>query len=171
MKRMKSRVAAKLKSSAGESLAEVLIALLIAALAMAMLASVISTSANIVTRSKENAAEYYAANNVLSNYPDPEDTDDKVEVTEITVQILDSDGNGVCLYTPDTSSDTLTPLISEPLDLDSPPDADLLGDGEDDEDEEDDETDDTLDPWEFNVILYKNEISKRVDVIAYVWDN
>lgn len=65
MRRTKTLIAAKLKSSAGESLAEVLLSLLIAALAMAMLASVISTTANIITRNKIAVAEYYSANNCL----------------------------------------------------------------------------------------------------------
>ncbi len=58
MKRIK-KLAAKLKSNAGESLAEVLVSLLIAALAMTMLASAISSTARIVTSSKAAASEYY----------------------------------------------------------------------------------------------------------------
>jgi len=62
MKRLKARIAAKLKGNAGESLSEVLISLLIAALAMTMLAYAISSTSRIVTRSKDKMEKYYLAN-------------------------------------------------------------------------------------------------------------
>jgi hypothetical protein len=65
MKNIKERIVSKLKSTAGESLAEVLIALLIAALSMAMLATAISSTAKIVTQSKATMADYYNQNNEL----------------------------------------------------------------------------------------------------------
>lgn len=67
MKKQKSRLFAKLKSNAGESLGEVLIALLIAALAMTMLASVISSASRILTNSHKAIDEYYEANDVIAN--------------------------------------------------------------------------------------------------------
>ncbi len=63
---MIKQVKQKLKSDAGESLGEVLIALLIAALALTMLASVISTSARMISQSKEKLEKYYAANEELN---------------------------------------------------------------------------------------------------------
>ncbi len=66
MKKLKSSLSKKLKGTAGESIAEVLIALLIAALALTMLASVISTAARTITRSKQQMDAYYAANEWLS---------------------------------------------------------------------------------------------------------
>ena len=66
MTTMIKRVKQKLKSDAGESLGEVLIALLIAALALTMLASVISTSARMISQSKEKLEDYYAANEELN---------------------------------------------------------------------------------------------------------
>ena len=65
MKRLKKKLTAKLKGNAGESLGEVLIALLIAALALVMLASVIDTSARIITRSKATMKDYYDASDEL----------------------------------------------------------------------------------------------------------
>ena len=62
MKRLKARIAAKLKGNRGESLAEVLISLLIAALAMTMLAYAISSTSRIITKSKEKMEKYYQAN-------------------------------------------------------------------------------------------------------------
>ena len=66
MKSLKTKLATKLKNSAGESIAEVLIALLIAALALTMLASVISTSSRIITTTKEKMKTYYEENDKLS---------------------------------------------------------------------------------------------------------
>lgn len=75
MRKLKAKITSKLKGSAGESLAEVLIALLIAALALTMLASVISTSARIITQSKAKMKDYYDRNNVLeSQSATPDDT-------------------------------------------------------------------------------------------------
>lgn len=66
MKRLREKIAARLKNSAGESLAEVLIALLIAALAMTMLAATISTASRMITNSKTKMGEYYEANDNLA---------------------------------------------------------------------------------------------------------
>ena len=66
MKRLREKIAARLKNSAGESLAEVLIALLIAALALTMLAATISAASKMITNSKTKMGEYYAANDALA---------------------------------------------------------------------------------------------------------
>ena len=50
---------AKLRSRAGESIAETLIALLISALALMMLAGAVSSAANVVTRSRTAMSDYY----------------------------------------------------------------------------------------------------------------
>lgn len=52
-------IRAKLKSRAGESLAEVLIALLVAALGVTMLASMITSSFNMITGSRSKLESYY----------------------------------------------------------------------------------------------------------------
>jgi len=70
MKRMKERILKKLRGNSGESLAEVLIALLIAALALTMLASVISSTAKMLTRGKLKMSEYYKANEVVAAQKD-----------------------------------------------------------------------------------------------------
>jgi Tfp pilus assembly protein PilV len=64
--KLRKGIRRKLKGTAGESLAEVLISLLIAALALTMLASVISTSARLITRSKETMKSYYDGNDAVS---------------------------------------------------------------------------------------------------------
>ncbi len=66
MKKLRASLSKKLKGKAGESIAEVLIALLIAALALTMLASVITTAARTITKSKEQMDAYYTANEWLS---------------------------------------------------------------------------------------------------------
>ena len=58
---MMAKVTQKLKSSAGESIAEVLIALLISALALMMLAGMINAASNTVTTSREILEDYYGA--------------------------------------------------------------------------------------------------------------
>lgn len=70
MKRIKSKLAAKLKSCAGESLAEVLIALLIAALALTMLATMIGSSGKLITQSRKLMDSYYEKNNALAAQTD-----------------------------------------------------------------------------------------------------
>lgn len=62
---MKKRILAKLRSQAGESIAETLVALLISALALMMLAGAVSAAANVVTKSKDAMAEYYAAESLI----------------------------------------------------------------------------------------------------------
>lgn len=94
MKRIK-RLAAKLKSDAGESLAEVLISLLIAALAMTMLASAISSTVKVVNRSREATSAYY------------EEAEDLIDLSEstgtMTVSISSISG-----YGSDLNGSTLT---------------------------------------------------------------
>ncbi len=68
MKKLKLSLSKKLKGNGGESIAEVLIALLIAALALTMLASVITTAAKTITKSKEQMDAYYTANEWLSSH-------------------------------------------------------------------------------------------------------
>ena len=59
---------AKLKSRAGESLAEVLIALLVSALALVMLASMIAHAFNMITTSRDKMNAYYGQS-ALSSPP------------------------------------------------------------------------------------------------------
>ena len=56
---MKKRIMAKLRSQAGESIAETLVATLIAALALLMLAGAVSSASNIITRSNDAMNDYY----------------------------------------------------------------------------------------------------------------
>ena len=59
---MKMKMIRKLKSNAGESLAETLVALLIAAFAIIMLAGALSASSGIVIKSRKRLNEYYSEN-------------------------------------------------------------------------------------------------------------
>ena len=59
---MTKKTGNKLRSQAGESIAETLFALLIAALALVMLAGAITTSARIITQSRNKLDAYYSAN-------------------------------------------------------------------------------------------------------------
>ncbi len=53
----------KIKSQAGETIAEVLVALLISALALVMLAAMISSTYSIIRRGENKMNEYYEVNN------------------------------------------------------------------------------------------------------------
>lgn len=62
---MMDKIKNKLKSRAGESIAEVLVALLISSLALMMLAGLVSASARIVERSEGVVENYVSASNAL----------------------------------------------------------------------------------------------------------
>lgn len=62
------RIPQKVRSRSGESIAETLIALLISCLALLMLASMITSSARLVTKSRNLMETYYSNNNVLENH-------------------------------------------------------------------------------------------------------
>lgn len=70
---MKGRIARKLKSRAGESIAETLIGLLIASLALVMLAGSISTATRLILTSKDRMDEYYAADGAMAKQTDDPD--------------------------------------------------------------------------------------------------
>ena len=89
---LKNRIRKKLKSEAGESIAEVLIALLIAALALTMLASVISSSANIINNSKKKLSDYYAANEELSAEKQAATGSKISKATDVTFTLKDKNG-------------------------------------------------------------------------------
>lgn len=65
---MKKRITARLRSKAGESIAETLVALLISALALVMLAGAISSAARIIKESN------VAAENMYNNAGQPDST-------------------------------------------------------------------------------------------------
>ena len=68
---MIGRMKAKLKSRAGESIAETLVALLISALALLMLAGAVTTAARVVELSREKMTDYYKNDAILSEGKGP----------------------------------------------------------------------------------------------------
>ena len=62
-----AKVTQKLKSSSGESFAELLIALLISSLALMMLAGMINASANMVSTSRKTLENYYGSTPSVSS--------------------------------------------------------------------------------------------------------
>ncbi len=102
LKRISGAAKAKLRRGAGETLAETLVAVLIAALAVTMLAFMLTTSADLVHRSKESFDAYYAQNNALTTYSGTGQAG-KAHLREGNLEsvgdevylILDDDGNGV----------------------------------------------------------------------------
>ncbi len=89
---MKKRIRKKFHSSSGESIAETLIALLISSLALVMLASMISSTSNILSQSKNAMNNYYTEINKLAEQGESSSDDSAVAVSEGTVEIKDGDG-------------------------------------------------------------------------------
>jgi Tfp pilus assembly protein PilV len=57
----------KIKNQSGETIAETLVALLISSIALMMLASMINSTVNLVTKSEAKMGDYYAKNAELEN--------------------------------------------------------------------------------------------------------
>ena len=73
----------KLRSKAGETLTETLVALLIGTLSLAMLASMIGSTAKIITKTQGVLTDYYAATAQLASLKkDKTDEKDLVTVTD-----------------------------------------------------------------------------------------
>lgn len=81
---MKDRMARKLKSRAGESIAETLIGLLIASLALVMLAGAIATATRLVLTSKDKMDRYYLADGAMASHDGAS--------TRSSVKLTDADG-------------------------------------------------------------------------------
>jgi len=64
---MKKKALNKLRSRAGETIAETLISVLIGALALTMLAGAISAASNMITKSETVMKTYYESNEALGN--------------------------------------------------------------------------------------------------------
>ena len=88
--KFKKKLRRRVKNQAGETIAEVLIALLISSLALVMLASMISATQSMVSKSKTKMDEYYAANNKLETYSG----------TAISGKTVSISGDGVTYSTP-----------------------------------------------------------------------
>lgn len=76
------KILTKLRSSAGESIAETLIALLISALAMMLLAGMISSTNNLVRTSETKMNNYY------------DDTQKTTGTADISIQIVETNDSG-----------------------------------------------------------------------------
>ena len=70
----------KLKNNKGESLGEVLVALLISSLGILMLAGMLTSSSNIVMKSKLSMKDYYNENNRLEAQ-DSNDIDGSLDIS------------------------------------------------------------------------------------------
>ena len=84
---MKNKLIRKIKSRAGESLAEVLIAVLIIAVSAMLLAGMISSTLSIVTRSEAAYEEYYQENEKLETFSGS-------TPSTVTVKLTVNDGSG-----------------------------------------------------------------------------
>ena len=80
------RIIKKIKSQAGETIAEVLVALLISSVALVMLAGMIASTTSMVTQSKSKMEKYYEANEKLET---------QTETTGPSFSIQISDDNSI----------------------------------------------------------------------------
>ena len=88
---MKKKVLDKLRSSRGDSIAEVLIAMLISIVALVMLASMIASSTRLIQRSKSAMEKYDAANNALAEMTaDAPTANDTFTVSSKTLSVADA---------------------------------------------------------------------------------
>lgn len=71
----------KIKSQAGETIAEVLVALLVSSVALVMLASMISSTNSLVTRSKSKMKDYYDENEKLEEQSAAPDASLKIQIS------------------------------------------------------------------------------------------
>lgn len=78
----------KIRQQSGETIAETLVALLISSIALMMLASMISATVNLVTKSETKMGDYYTENAKLEN------SETSVEKLTITIK-PDSDSDSV----------------------------------------------------------------------------
>ena len=110
---MKTKLKNRLRSQAGESIAEVLVAMLISVLALTMLAVMISSTLSMVNKSKLKMNEYYDANRVLEMQPDSTDNTNvtvstgKISIKsagDMAVAELNVTGIDVTMYRNDTFS-------------------------------------------------------------------
>ena len=74
LQRIRKAIKRKINSRRGDSIAEVLIALLISSLALVMLASMITSSANMINSSKKKLNAYYEESAKLAVPPGDGDT-------------------------------------------------------------------------------------------------
>ena len=72
-KAMKHRLLAKLRSRAGDTIAELLIALLISSLAMVMLAGAVSSASNMIRRGNDAMTAYFTEDNAMAEQAFTED--------------------------------------------------------------------------------------------------
>ena len=89
---MSHRIAGKLKSNSGESIAETLVAVLIAAFALLMLAGTINTASNLITSSKAKLKAYYEENNRLAS-----GTAAVADEKNATVSMKETSGSGITI--------------------------------------------------------------------------
>ena len=84
--KMTERIKKKLKSKSGETIAEVLVALLISSLGLVLLASMISSSYNLITKSRSMIEDYVNSENRLV------EQEQTVDTGNVTVKMKDGSG-------------------------------------------------------------------------------
>lgn len=102
----RDKTAGKLRSKAGETIAETLIALLIAALALVMLAGAVTAAKNIIQNNRTAFNSYYAQNELLMKKGDSTE-EDTISIGEKDSMTSISDV-GVVTFTNNELGDSVT---------------------------------------------------------------
>lgn len=89
---MRQAIGRKLRSRAGESIAETLVSVLIAAVALVMLAGMISTTLRLVEDSSKKIEAYYTANDALTKLSVLENPDVTTYSGTISINIEENSG-------------------------------------------------------------------------------
>ncbi len=84
MRKTQEKLKKKLRSRAGESLAETLVALLIAAVALVMLAGAVTTATGVITKSQNKLDAYYGAAESMTNRTSGTSLTDGITITDGT---------------------------------------------------------------------------------------
>ncbi len=118
LQRWKKKMKKKLHNRRGDSIAEVLVALLISSLALVMLASMITSSARMITASKAKLNEYYRETEALCTYQQTNGASSHITITSpdtITVICTDSSGNTYTKNYTDAKSCVNTEFSNTPV--------------------------------------------------------
>ena len=94
--KLRNKMKKKLHNNRGDSIAEVLVALLISSLALVMLASMITSSARMITTSKAKLNDYYRETEALCTYAQTSGASSHITIKSsdtITVSYKDASDN------------------------------------------------------------------------------
>jgi len=115
MSEVQKRLIDKLRSQAGESIAEVLIALLVSAVALMLLANMITSATSIVTGSREAFDKYVTAENALVSHEGTRSSGTvSFKCDGVSMKLTDTSATSIGVYDySNTSRDTVKSYVKQ----------------------------------------------------------